>query len=245
MYGVPINTKQEETGAAVSLDGNTIYFSGVRKEGSGKSDLWMIKKENGEWGNPVNLRELNSGADELNPVLSLDGKTLFFSSDGWNSMGGYDIFYSRWDERSGKWSHPENLGYPLNDADDNKFISFTGDGRYAYLSAVRPEGLGDRDIYKVEFLDTLHHPFSHVITGTISGTGRVEVTKIFLEDKTGNKLNYQPTSSNNIFALPVKPGEYTLHIEGYNFAPYTETVSVSNEFPPVEISKSIQLTQAK
>jgi hypothetical protein len=246
MLPITINTKSIESGATLSMDGNTLYFSSDRKEGSGKSDIWMVRKENGQWGNPVNVKELNSTDDEINPVLSFDGKTLYFASDGSGSMGGYDIFYSRWNEDSHKWSKPVNIGYPLNDVDDNVFISFSGDGRFAYMSALRPEGLGNLDIYQVEFLDTSNHPFSHVISGSIAGnSGRIEVTKITLEDKSGNKLVYIPTSSNNNFALPASPGDYTVKVEGYNFAPYSDTVTVGNEYPPVEVNKIIQLTATK
>ncbi len=246
MLPPPVNTKQFEGGLTQSLDGNMIIFSSERKEGSGKKDLWVVRKENGAWGNAVELKEINTAFEETNPVLSLDGKKLFFASDGWNSMGGLDIFYSMWDESSGKWLMPINIGYPLNDADDNEFISFTGDERFAYSALVRPEGLGGRDIYMIEFTDTNNHPFKHIISGTISGSsGRIEVTKIILENKSGNKIVYIPTSTNNNFALPAEPGDYTLSIEGYNFKPYSETITVGNEFPPENIRKTIQLTSAK
>jgi hypothetical protein len=137
------------------------------------------------------------------------------------------------------------MGYPLNDADDNSYFSISGDGRFAYVSAVRPEGLGDKDIYQVEFLDTLHHPFMQTITGTItSAGGRIEVTKITLEGKNGTVL-YQPSSTNNQFVLPATPGDYTLRVEGYNFAPYSETFTVGNEYPPVELNRAIQLKTSK
>jgi Tol biopolymer transport system component len=246
MYPLSINSKQVETGATMSIDGNTVYFSSDRKEGSGKSDIWMVKKENGQWGEPANMKELNSAFDETNPVLSLDGKTIYFASNGTESMGGYDILYSEWNESSSSWSKPVNLGYPLNDPDDNMFISFTGDNRFAYLTAVRPDGLGEKDIYQVEFLDTLHHPFAQLLTGTVSGSsGRTEITKIILEDKAGKQLVYLPTSANNNFAMPAAPGDYTLKVEGYNFVPYSEEISVGNEYPPVELHRTIQLTPSK
>ena len=71
------------------------------------------------------------------------------------------------------------------------------------------------------------------------------MTKVILEDKGGKQLIFQPTSANNNFAIPAAPGEYTLKVEGYNFAPYSESVTVGNEYPPAEIKKTIQLTSAK
>jgi hypothetical protein len=52
--------------------------------------------------------------DEEYPSLSKDGKTLYFSSKGWENMGGYDIFKSTWDENTETWSKPVNLGSPIN-----------------------------------------------------------------------------------------------------------------------------------
>jgi hypothetical protein len=80
-------------------------------------------------------------------------------------MGGYDLFKTVWDEKSNSWSDPLNLGYPLNTTDDEKTISFSASGRYAYVSALRKEGFGDMDIYKVTFNDIA--PVYTVIKGSI------------------------------------------------------------------------------
>lgn len=249
MLSPKINSNVYEGGACLSVDGSTIYFSSNRKEGLGGSDIWMIKKEkNGQWGNAINLgNTINTAYDEDIPFLTLDGKKLYFSSKGWNSMGGFDIFCSNWNEAEKIWSAPVNIGFPINDADDNKFISFTGDERFAYISAVRPEGLGDKDIYKVEFLDTLNHSFKHLVTGTITGIGgRIEITKITLQNKVTSEITeYRPVTSTYQFVFAARSGEYTLRVEGYNFLPYSEDITVSNEFPPVEINRIIQVKSSK
>ena len=239
-----INTKQEEVGACQSPDGSTLYFSSNKKDGSGGKDIWMAKKENGVWSQAINLgNTINTQYDEISPYLSVDGKKLYFSSNGWNSMGGFDIFYSKWNEAEKAWGKPVNLGYPINDALDNKFISFTGDERYAYISAVRPGGLGNEDIYQIEFNDTIHHPFKKLIIGSVAG--RVELTKIQLENKITGEVNLYQPSLNNQFAFSVKPGEYVLKVEGYKFAPYTEEISIGTEFPPLEIIKIVQVQLTK
>lgn len=244
-----VNSAELENGACVSLDGCTIYFSSNRKEGLGGSDIWMIKKnEKGIWGNAVNLGgTINTVYDEINPYLSLDGKKLYFSSKGWNSMGSFDIFYSQWNSKIESWSEPVNIGFPINDADDNNFISLSGDERFAYVSAIRPEGFGERDIYEVEFLDTLHHGFTNLIAGTFSGTnGKIEVTKISLRNKfTGERMDFCPVTTVYKFIFAAKPGHYILHAEGYNFLPYEEDINVVNEYPPVEIKRSIKVNSAR
>ena len=103
-----------EGGACISPDGSTLYFTSERKGGFGNSDIWMAeRKSKTEWDVPVNLvAEINTVYDEAGLFLAPDGKTLFFCSNGPNSMGSYDIF--RTINKDGKWSKPENLGYPIN-----------------------------------------------------------------------------------------------------------------------------------
>jgi hypothetical protein len=244
----PFNSKEYEGSSCISLDGLTRIFSSERKDGIGGNDLWMSKKEkNGDWTIPVNLgSSINTNYDEDHPYLSLDGRRLYFCSKGWNSMGGFDIFYSTWNENGQRWEKPVNIGYPVNDADDNTVITFKGDQRFAYISSVRPEGYGDKDIYLVEFLDTTVHGFNHYISGSIANmTSRIEMTKVTLENKaSGSVTVFQPVTMINQFIIPAKAGSYTLKIEGYNFAPYTEDLVIEDVFPPVEIRKTIQLQQA-
>lgn len=244
----PINLKDEENSACFSADNSTVYFSSNRKEGIGGKDIWMSKKAEGIWQKPVNLGStINTTYDEKNPFLSLDGKRLYFSSQGWNSMGDFDIFCSTWNESEGKWSHPVNIGYPLNDAEDNSFISFTGDNRFAYVSANRPEGLGDRDIYRIEFKDSLHHPFAHVVKGVISGaSGRLEIRSITFENAASHTTKKIDTDkSTNQFVLTAEPGEYILTVKAKNHETYTDTLTIGNEFPPLPVTKSVKLQSSK
>ncbi|MEI6347574.1 MAG: hypothetical protein WCP69_06480 [Bacteroidota bacterium] len=150
-----INSTFEETSASISPDKNTIFFASKRPGGKGKRDLWMAKKlPTGVWGNAINLGDtINTEHDEDFPQIAPDGKTLYFASTGHYGMGNYDLFKCTWDSKTNTFTKPENLGYPINTPDDNKTISFSKSGRYAYIHDVREGGSGDQDIYKVTFLD--------------------------------------------------------------------------------------------
>jgi hypothetical protein len=247
----PVSTKNVETSASISLDGSTIYFASERKGTLGGSDIFMSKrKDDGAWGEPTDLGSvINSRYDEDAPSISMDGKTLYFSSKGHNSMGGYDIFRSVFDEASGKWSEPVNVGYPINTADDNLFFSMTGDQRHAYISSLREGGLGDKDIYQVTYADTTDHPFLSVIAGTVSSESntKVEITKATLADKSDGKvlMTYKPASPGNEFIFAAKPGEYVLTVEGYNFQSYVADMTVPNEFPLKNIEKKVTVKTGK
>ena len=150
--GININSKENDIWAYVTADGNTMLFSSDRLGGYGGYDIYMSEKlSTGEWGKPINLgSEINTANDEICPVLMPDG-TLYFSSNGHETMGGYDVFESVISE-DGLWSKPENMGCPLNTPnDDFNFMPVTPDGKTAYYTSAIAGGFGDADIYKITF----------------------------------------------------------------------------------------------
>jgi hypothetical protein len=147
-----INTKYWESHGFISKDGNIMVFASDRPGGFGGLDLYLSRKENGDWGVPVNLgTEINTAYNEDRPFLINNGKTLFFSSQGHSNMGGFDIFRSDL-QSNGLWSNPANLGYPLNTPDDNFFFMPVNDGNAGYISLFKEsDGFGKEDIYKIIF----------------------------------------------------------------------------------------------
>lgn len=148
-----VNSRYHETTASLSFDSKRIYFVSDRPDGEGDRDIYYCEKdEKGNWGKAVNLgNAINTEYGEEGVFVHPDGKTIYFSSQGHNSMGGYDIFKSTFDK--GKWSKPENMGYPINTADDDVFFAISASGKHGYYSSVRAEGKGEKDIYLITFLD--------------------------------------------------------------------------------------------
>ncbi len=149
----PINTNNEETHATITADGKILYFAAYRPNTIGEKDIWMSKLlPDGTWSRPINLGPtINTVGDEDAPFITPDGKHLYFSSTGHNSLGGYDIFVSEKDEY-GSWGEAQNLGYPINTIYDDIFF-YPVDSATAYFASNRPGGYGHSDIYKVDFLN--------------------------------------------------------------------------------------------
>jgi hypothetical protein len=147
-----INTKYWESHGFISEDGEQMVFASDRPGGFGGLDLYVSHKVKGDWGPAVNLGpEINTPFNEDRPFLINKGKTIFFSSQGHENIGGYDIFKSD-AQPNGLWSKPKNLGYPLNTPDDNIFFMPAGDGKSGYYSVMRESaGYGKEDIYKITF----------------------------------------------------------------------------------------------
>jgi outer membrane protein OmpA-like peptidoglycan-associated protein len=149
-----LTSKEGETSASFSPDGKEIFYvSGNKNLSLGGKDILYAKMDSkGKWGKPVNLGSLiNTPYDEEGVFITPDGKSLYFASQGHNSMGGYDIFRSERRE-GGEWSPPQNLGYPINTPDDEVFYITDRSGKTGYYSCIREGGFGAKDICKVVYL---------------------------------------------------------------------------------------------
>jgi len=148
--GARINTKYHESSACYSPDGKFLYFVSDRPGGRGGRDIYRVELDART---PAqNLGSvINSPYDEEGVFMHPDGKTLYFSSKGQSSIGGYDIFKSTL-MPTGQWSEPENLGWPINTPDDDVYFVMGASNQHAYYSTDQPGGLGGKDIYRVTFL---------------------------------------------------------------------------------------------
>lgn len=230
-FNEPINTSKLELEGCFTTDANTLYFSSERKGGIGSADIYVSHKlPNKEWGTPHNLGSaINTNYDESFPFISEDGKTLYFASKGHTSMGGFDIFKSIFDTTTQQWQKPVNIGYPINTTDDDLMFSLAGRGRDGYLSAVRREGLGDLDIYKVIFTE-VEQPLT-AIRGLVqaSDTTKKEIDAYItiVDSKTKDELdakNVNPKTGRYIFI--VTPGKYIINITGKGFKPFQGEINI-------------------
>ncbi|MGZ4060350.1 MAG: hypothetical protein ACXVPU_15045, partial [Bacteroidia bacterium] len=149
----PINSSSWESHACFSSDNRILYFVSDRPGGYGGRDIYKcLKLPNGQWGPAQNLGDvINTKYDEDGVFIHPDGKQIFFSSKGHNSMGGFDIFTSTINDENGYWSTPENYGYPVNTTDDDVFLITTADGKRAFFSSDKEGGFGEKDIYMIKF----------------------------------------------------------------------------------------------
>src|SRR6202008_121302 len=119
--GKEIISKDYVNHISITEDGKTIYLAAEKPGGSGKLDIYRTEmQKDGSWSNVDNLgNAINTAGNEQSPFISRDGKELYYSSDGMDGYGGYDIFKTTYDGK--KWSKPENLGIPYNSVGDDIF----------------------------------------------------------------------------------------------------------------------------
>ena len=236
--GKPINSTYWEGGACLSPDGKTLYFTSERKGGFGHSDIWMSTKiDNKKWSKPINLGNIvNSPYDEVGLFMAPDGKTLFFASNGPNSMGSYDVFKTTYE--NGQWTTPVNLGYPINTEFSDGPITIDASGKVAYLSSDRPGGLGEKDIYMIDISnypllgskrDQLSNELS-IIKGTIrdgfEGFGLANAKVEFYDDKE-TLITFTTTNENGEYFITL-PGnkQYIIKATAKGFQPASEKIDL-------------------
>jgi hypothetical protein len=241
-----INSESHEPSASIAPGGQEVYFTSDRPGGFGGRDLYRIRRlPNGQWSLPLNLGpNVNTPFDEDAPFIHSDGTTLFFSSNGHNTMGGYDIFKTvLTDYDMNGWAVPENMGYPLNTVNDDIYFCLSEDGHTGYFSSERAEGMGMQDIYQVTFPNTqLDHMVVH---GVVADAGDEPVkARIILSDATGEEIVgiYNTNKNTGRFLMILKPSqEYQMSVEAPGFVTQSSTVKAVTQDGSREMSLDISL----
>lgn len=208
-----VNSKHWETHAMMSNNNRRFFFVSDRPGGFGGRDIYVMeRKKNGEWSNPKNLGAgINTKYDEDSPFISVDNKTLYYSTNGEKSIGGFDIMKAAMNEDS-TWSESLNMGYPFNSTNDDIFYTTTVDGRRGYMTSYRKDGHGEKDIYEI-YNDYLGIKDIAVLKGVVKTVDNKPIPEDFAInvrlvcidcDDDENKLVY-PRLRDGIFMTGLKP----------------------------------------
>lgn len=242
-----VNSKYRETHASMTADGNTIYFTSNHEKltTNGSMDIFKVEynPSTKKWSTPQNLGpNINSPYDEDCVFISIDGNTLYFSSQGHNSMGGFDFFKSQ--KINGEWTKPINFGYPINTPANDIFIFFTSDGKHAYFDSDRKDGVGEKDIYKLTLLNDVKIPLTVLVKDAqtkelissaveVRQTGQQELISVHESEKgtfTGEVL-YAKQFTVNASANQYKP--YTGYVNSKVADPFKDKITLEVFLEPL------------
>jgi len=243
-----INSKSWESSATVSENESILVISSDRQGGYGGTDLYISRKDqSGDWSIPENLGPyINTKYDEDGPFLHPDGNKLYFSSKGHSSMGGYDIFYTEYQEDRKQWTRPVNMGFPINSADDDVYFVWSADGERAYFSSQREDTYGKTDIYMLTREDA-----GNVMVNA-SGEVRDKIdlspvnAEIIVREEMNNNLIgiFQTEGKKGNFSISLVSGrKYRIAIEAQGYRNEDFLLNVQQKSGPSEIIKNVTLTR--
>jgi outer membrane protein OmpA-like peptidoglycan-associated protein len=228
--GSNINTPTTwEAQPSISSDNKTLYFTRVMDPFGGDMDIYKSERQpNGSWGDPINLgAPINTPGDEKSPFMHSDSYTLYFSSTGHIGLGGYDIFYSKMDDKTGIFQKPTNIGYPINTEKDEHGFVVSKNGDKAYYGAAEGEGNNkDLNIYSFDLYEEARPEKVVFVNGEIlNNNGEVpEGAKVMLKNtKTDKEVEavIDQETGDYVAVMTVKEGEdimLTAKKKGYAFS---------------------------
>ncbi|MBC7695974.1 MAG: PD40 domain-containing protein [Burkholderiales bacterium] len=240
-----INSEFWEGSCSITADGRYLYFASERPGGLGGRDLYLSEKINGEWGPAVNLGpSINTQYNEDAPFIHPDGITMFFSSEGHKSIGGYDIMYSIKKENS--WIDPLSMGIPLNTTEDDRYYVINAKGDVGYFSSNRggTGGKGQQDIYMVTPGILGEKPILALLKGSVYVNDKPSEARIEVIKKETNTVigPYYANSKSGKYLMAISPGSgYIVKIIVEGMEPIEEEIDVEKLQKFVEIKKDFYL----
>jgi len=243
-----INSEKWETHASISAKGDLLYFVSDRNGGIGGRDIYRCKTlPNGEWALPENIGpSINTPYDEDAPFIHPNGKILFFSSKGHETMGGFDILFSEMDE-NGNWGTAQNIGYPINTTLDDIYYVPSSDGQRGYYSSAANAGYGDADLYMAAFkgMEEIALTVLKGVMAVFDNEGIPVAAEIIVTDNSNPDspaLIYTPNSSTGKYIIILNAGrDYNVSYMINDSIVHSENIFIPEESSYQEIERTIDL----
>ncbi len=220
--------------AFLSADGNKMVYASYGGNKSRDLDIFMVEKnQKGDWTKPKRLSEsVNTGYDDCFPTLSEDGYTLYFSSKGHNSMGGFDLFRSVYYPQIRQWSKAENMGVPVNSSDDDFYLISSEMENKATFCSKRGCAQGDISVYNTKLFDDSSVVL--IVNGEVINeyAPPVRFAKIRVVKMDNDSLIHELTSDavNGRFRYTLSAtGSYRISVRVEGFGPMAQSIYFSPE----------------
>lgn len=228
-YKLPAQVNQPEftatepcVGRVPGVQGDVLYFVSDRPGGKGERDIWYSKINQDSFETAINLADINTAGDDVTPFFHYPGSTLYFSTTGMRSLGGFDIYKVML--RDNRWMDIENMGAVLNSGANDVYYTMTPDSKMAFLSSNRngAQNLSEEaccyDIFKADLV----RPEMVAITFNKASGDSLYTTSmrlIELNDDGSVAEEIKVNVPGSYFAFPLLPGKkYMLIAEKDKFA---------------------------
>ena len=224
----PFNNHDYNIGyPSINEAGNILYFASDMPGGEGGYDIYkIIKDENDQWGEPINLgSEINTPFNESYPYIA--GDVLYFSSYGHPGFGGFDVFYSQIND-DGTYSQPVNMGVPVNSSADDFGFIIDESYSHGFFSSNRPGGKGEDDLYSFRVISKSFTVQGRV-TNQVTGEPVAGLEIFFFDDD--NNFYSVVTDFSGYYDLPELSTDVNYYIAAYpeNYQELIDTIAVRDQ----------------
>jgi len=240
-----ISTKGDES--PYFFNDSTMLFSSNRQGGIGGKDIYVSTRENGYWTVPKNLGiTINSHYDEVSPFLSMDGRTLYFSSNRTESIGGMDIYRARYNDGKQGWETPENMAWPINSPSDDQDFRLSPNGLEGYYTSDRKSGNGGFDLFTAYFKSQLYeqsvtsNPL--VFTQVPAYRKQQQSTGVVFESSDNfpaksypSTVNFPESATTMVEINPINYRDDDDILSTDNLEKINEVIQIMNEYPQLKI----------
>lgn len=252
-WSIPVNMGPEVNSAAwesqpsLSADGRMLFFVSDRRGGLGGKDIYVsYKLDENKWAKAVNVGDqINSPYDEISPFVHVNGRTLFFSSNGKPGFGGFDIYRT---EREGDaWTEPVNFGYPVNTHEDQFSLFITANGEHGFYSHEDNEKSNSSKIFEITVPEELRlHYKSNYVKGIVrdAKSGKPLNARVELFNINKNELTsvVQADSVTGAYLMVLTQGaDYGLYVShpGYLFKSLHFNYEIQENLIPVALDVAL------
>ena len=261
--GTQINTEQWASQPCISGDGKTLYFASARgPAGLGGTDIYKsVRDSTGKWGEAVNLgAPINTPGNEKTPFFHVDGMTMYFASSdreakgdayfpGHRGLGGFDLFFSKFNEKDSTWSEPKNLGYPINSEGNEYGFYVSTDGATGFFSSDQLDGPGGLDLYSFPLYKEARPEKVMFLKGKLRDENGNPIKNAMLElrgSKSNKILKIDVDSTDGAYAMVMKlddeDEDFILSVKGKGLAFNSKLISAKDTTysPPATVDFDVK-----
>ncbi len=241
----PYTSTHPTVGYDKFLQREVLFFASDRPGGTGGMDIWCsIIGRDGSYGEPYSL-PFNTTVDDITPFFHQASQTLFFSSNGMECIGGFDIFRTQ-KTGIGEWTIPYNPGRPLNSPNDDFHFTLHAGSKRGYFASNRPGTFCTDDNFECKWTDIYEAqiPVNLIVRAFHAGdSSRLDGTKLSLVDRSDNSVDtVLIRETSNQFVLPLKLGRnYHILLEKDSFTSEPVALSTESVTFPVNFERAVYL----
>lgn len=214
--------------------GDRQYFSDSIR---GNLDIFSSYKLLDNWSKPISISsDINTNANENYPFLLLDGVTLYFASDGENSIGGYDIFVTKYSAATQKYLSPENVGFPFNSPANDYMMVIDENQKVGWFATDRNQVPTKVMIYKYKIEENKVYYRSE----NPDSLRQVAKLKIF---RKSSKTEFKPTSKLSELQIEEVDKEFSVVINDSTV--YTQVEQFKNPLARTKITEWLEYKNEK